>query len=115
MSTSHQAELDRYFAKFERMLPSWANRATRWLRQPSSFYVRILVSVLLIVGSIFSFLPVLGMWMLPLGLIFIAQDIPILRPPLIKALQWLEAKFEKRKDAKKLKPPATPKAPKHRA
>ena len=96
MTTSHEAELDRYFEKFEKHLPDRLNRAMHWLRQPSSFYVRILVSVLLIFGGIFSFLPILGLWMLPLGLIFIAQDLPFLRPPLIAVLKWIESKFEKR-------------------
>ena len=36
-------------------------------------------SILLILGGIFSFLPVLGLWMLPLGLLLIAQDVPLLQ------------------------------------
>ena len=37
----------------------------------------LLVAVLLLmVGGVFGFLPVLGFWMLPLGLAFIALDIP---------------------------------------
>ncbi len=36
--------------------------------------VRIAVALLLILGGIFSFLPVLGLWMLPLGLMLVAQD-----------------------------------------
>lgn len=102
LSTSHRAELDQYFRKFERLLPSWACRAVHWLRRPSSFYARILVALLLIVGGFLSFLPILGFWMLPLGLIFIAQDIPILQPPLIRALKWCEAKFIKRTETKQI-------------
>ena len=30
-------------------------------------------------GGIFSFLPLLGVWMLPLGLLLIAQDVPFLQ------------------------------------
>ena len=43
------------------------------------------------------FLPVLGLWMLPLGLLFIAQDVPILQKPLVSALAWVEAKWEQLK------------------
>jgi hypothetical protein len=50
--------------------------------------------LLLIVGGFFSFLPILGLWMLPLGLLFIAQDVPLLQKPLVKALTWVEAGWE---------------------
>ncbi len=70
----------------------------RWLRQPSSRLVRIPLSALLILGGIFSFLPILGLWMLPLGLLLIAQDIPFLQKPLARALGWIERKWMARKD-----------------
>jgi hypothetical protein len=41
--------------------------------------VRIPVGVLLILGGVFSFLPGLGIWMLPLGLPLMASDVPSLR------------------------------------
>ena len=43
--------------------------AMRGLRHPKARYIRIPVAVLSIVGGVFSFLPVLGLWMLPLGLL----------------------------------------------
>jgi len=42
--------------------------------------LRLPIAGLLIVGGVFSFLPVLGVWMLPLGLMLLAVDIPFLRP-----------------------------------
>jgi hypothetical protein len=42
--------------------------------------LRIPLALLLIVGALFSFLPVLGIWMLPLGLLLLAVDVPVLRP-----------------------------------
>jgi len=48
---------------------------------------------LLIVGGIFSFLPVLGLWMLPLGLLLFAQDVPILQKPMARMLGWIECKW----------------------
>ena len=47
---------------------------------------------------IFSFLPILGIWMLPLGLLLIAQDVPFLQQPLASALGWVERKWMGRKD-----------------
>ena len=65
----------------------------RWVRQPSSRWVRIPLALLLVLGGIFSFLPVLGLWMLPLGLLLIAQDLPFLQRPLADGLSWGERKW----------------------
>ena len=50
-------------------------------------------AVLLILGGVFSFLPVLGLWMLPLGLMVLAVDIPPLKRPvgnfLVRGQRWL--------------------------
>ena len=66
-----------------RRVPIRVSQSIQWLRKPSSFAVRLVVVLLLILGGIFSFLPVLGLWMLPLGLLFIAQDVPLLQKPLV--------------------------------
>jgi len=89
-----RAELNRYFEMIDRRVPIRVSQSIRWLRKPSSFAVRLVVALLLILGGFFSFLPVLGLWMLPLGLLFIAQDVPILQKPLVSALAWVEAKWE---------------------
>jgi hypothetical protein len=52
------------------------------LRRDSWFPIRFPVALLLIVGGVFSFLPVLGIWMLPLGLLLLAVDLPVLRGPI---------------------------------
>ena len=100
MSEDHKAELDRHFAWFEGRLPPWAARFVGWLRQPSSRLVRIPLAILLIVGGIFSFLPVLGLWMLPLGLVLFAQDLPFLEKPTARTLGWIERKWIERQRAK---------------
>lgn len=96
MTSPAKAELDRYFEKIEKRLPDSAGRFLRWLRKPSSVIARIVVGLLLILGGIFSFLPILGIWMLPLGLIIIAQDLTFLQAPLVRGLQWAEAKWSER-------------------
>jgi hypothetical protein len=55
---------------------------------------------LLIVGGIFGFLPILGLWMLPLGLLLFAQDVPMLQGPMARMLGWIERKWEERQRAK---------------
>jgi hypothetical protein len=92
-----KAELNRYFEMINRRVPIRVSQSIKWLRKPSSFAVRLVVALLLILGGIFSFLPVLGLWMLPLGLLFIAQDVPILQKPLVRALAWFEEKWERLK------------------
>jgi hypothetical protein len=52
--------------------------------------------LLLVVGGFFSFLPVLGLWMLPLGLLLVAQDVPALQKPMSRMLGWIERKWEER-------------------
>jgi len=97
---NHQAELDRHFAWFENKLPPKLARFSIWVRQPSSRLVRIPLGILLILGGIFSFLPVLGLWMLPLGLMLIAQDIPFLQGPIVRLLGWMERKWRERQRAR---------------
>lgn len=88
-----KAELDRYFDWIEQQLPERLGRFLHWLRQPSMLLARIVVSLLLIIGGIFAFLPILGFWMLPLGLMIIAEDLPFLQPPLVRCFQWVERKW----------------------
>jgi hypothetical protein len=46
---------------------------------PQSKAVRIGIGVLLVIGGLVGFLPVLGFWMIPLGLLVLSIDLPIVR------------------------------------
>ena len=46
---------------------------------PGSSIVRMLIGVVLILGGFLGFLPVLGFWMIPLGLMVLSIDLPIVR------------------------------------
>jgi hypothetical protein len=100
VSEHSRKELDRHFAWFQDKLPPGPARFVGWLRKPSSILVRIPLAILLIVGGIFSFLPILGLWMLPLGLLLFAQDVPFLQTPMAKALGWIERNWLARQRAK---------------
>jgi hypothetical protein len=63
---------------------------TRWLRKPASRWARIPAGLLLIIGGCLAILPIFGLWMLPLGLMLLADDVPPLRR--FRALDWLEAR-----------------------
>lgn len=94
MAARSQPDLDEEFQRFEPLLPGWAARLVRWIRQPGSRWVRLAVALLLIAAGFVGFLPILGFWMVPLGLLLVARDIPILRPPLARALRWAHDKWD---------------------
>lgn len=81
---------DQRVAHLSQKLPAPLQRAVDWLREPSRLWLRVGAALLLILGGIFSILPVLGLWMLPLGLALLAQDVPWLKVPLEKAARWIE-------------------------
>ena len=71
----------RAFRRLDQELPESLGRAIRWLRHPHSRRIRLPAGLMLIVGGILSILLGLGIWMLPLGLLLIALDVPFLRKP----------------------------------
>ena len=89
-SYSHDEGRERRLELLVRRLPSSVQRVFRWLRQPSARWLRIPAGLLLIVGGFLSILPILGLWMLPLGLVLLAEDIPPLRRATGRALAWIE-------------------------
>jgi hypothetical protein len=49
---------------------------------------------------VFGFLPVLGFWMLLIGLALLAQDVPPMRRPMARALRFTNSKIDQRKKRK---------------
>ncbi len=86
-------DFDALLYRFEARLPDWIARKSRALRQPQARLWRIPTAGFLIVGGVFSILPVFGLWMLPLGLLLLAVDMPSLRPPMARMLHWIERKW----------------------
>ena len=62
------------------------------LRGPRSRIVRIPVALFLIACGLLGFLPIVGFWMLPIGLVLLAEDLPFLRSPAQKMMAWVEAR-----------------------
>ncbi|GIL41639.1 hypothetical protein [Roseiterribacter gracilis] len=69
-------EAERWIVEHEKKLPHRLRRILDWLRAPRRRWLRIPVAVLLMLGGVFSFLPILGIWMLPVGALLLSQDIP---------------------------------------
>lgn len=76
-------------------LPERLRKGVDWLREPSRRWVRIGAALLFIVGGVFSILPILGLWMLPLGLALLSQDIPWLKIPLEHSARWIERTWQR--------------------
>jgi 4-alpha-glucanotransferase len=51
--------------------------------------------ILLVIFGFFEHLPILGFWMVPLGLIILAKDSKWLQRPTLNAIIWLEGMFVK--------------------
>lgn len=101
---SGKATLIKAFRRLEAEVPGKVAGVIRRLRHPDSRWVRIPAGCLLVLGGVFSILPGLGIWMLPLGLLLIAVDVPFLRKPVGRftiwaanrwavVRQWLSARF----------------------
>jgi hypothetical protein len=93
LSIRDQEKLDQKLDRFSEMLPVSIQRMLRWVRAPSSRLFRIPIGILLILGGFLSFLPVLGVWMTPLGVILLAQDVPFLQRPTRWAITTLERRW----------------------
>lgn len=84
------AELDR----LQKHMPGWASSALKRVRAPGAVWGRVPLTIVLMAGGFVGFLPILGFWMLPLGLALLALDLPFLRGPLARFLGWINRKLE---------------------
>jgi hypothetical protein len=69
-------------------------RAVAWGRLRLPFGLRTLLGLLLVIGGILGFLPILGFWMIPVGAVLMALDVPPLRRRL---RSWLHQRIRPRR------------------
>ena len=72
--------------------------AGRRVPLPRSRALRILCGALLIVFGMFGFLPVLGFWMVPVGLLFLSYDVPMARRLRRRVEVWWYRRRAKNRD-----------------
>ncbi len=94
--------MDRHERRFRRQLDSSVRSFPRVrnfverLMAPHLIFVRLPLAILFILGGILWFLPIVGLWMLPIGLLLLAVDLPALRPRvsawMILLRRWLRSK-----------------------
>jgi hypothetical protein len=78
MTRDHE-RLERQFDKLEDLVPGLKGR-TGPLRSRGAVYFRVPLGIFLVLGGMLAFLPFLGLWMIPMGLLLLAIDLPFLRP-----------------------------------
>jgi hypothetical protein len=79
---------------------------SRRMPLPASRAARIALGGALIVGGLAGFLPILGFWMLPLGLLVLSVDLPAVRRGRRRLSVW----WARRRQARAA-PPASPGGP----
>src|SRR5436190_23605933 len=83
--------------RFQNHVPSLVGHNLNRLRGNRAIWLRVLTGIALIAAWGFFPLPIVGMWMLPVGLALLAHDIPIIRAPIARLLHFTNSKIEKRK------------------
>ena len=83
-------DLNEQLDRLERICPNYLARTIHFLREPSLRWLRATAGVLLIIGGCFWFLPILGLEMIPIGLMLLAIDVPFLRGPVARMISWCE-------------------------
>ena len=99
MTSRAAPDFDEEAQKLQARLPRWAGAVFRWSIE-SSPLIRWPIAIIFVFGGFLGFLPILGFWMAPLGLILIAEDLPFLRPPLARLFAWILRKWPKQSGAR---------------
>ena len=92
LSHEDKARAERRLEKLISRLPRGFAGFIHWVREPKMIWVRLPIGIALICGGLVGFLPVLGFWMVPLGLILLAQDFPPVERGLYRLINWTAAK-----------------------
>lgn len=77
-------------------------QAVRWADRKIPPVLRTILGIPLMIGGILSFLPILGLWMLPAGAALIALDLP---GPRRKLLKWVDRQETKLRNGEWDTPP----------
>jgi hypothetical protein len=89
--TDKEAEehIRRQIDRLPRRLAAFVNR----LRQPNSIWLRFPAAILLILGGFLWFLPIVGLWMLPLGLILLIEKFPTLKQGAVRLAMCIDERW----------------------
>ena len=93
MTDRDAKHLERQLTRLSGRMPRFVGWVLDWHRDGGTRWVRIPAGLLLVVGGFAGFLPVLGFWMIPIGLILLARDVAFLRRPVRRTLVWAERRY----------------------
>ncbi|MCA2012890.1 hypothetical protein LCM17_15440 [Cereibacter sphaeroides] len=91
MTRDHR-RFDRQLDRLGRSLPGM-DGPMRGLTAPGRWWLRAPIAVLFLIGGFLGFLPVLGFWMIPVGLVLLAVDLPGIRPIVARFLVRMQASW----------------------
>jgi len=80
--------------------PEWTHKIKlggREITLPRSPLMRITLGIALIIGGLLGFLPIVGFWMLPLGLLVLSYDLPFARRWRRRLLVWWHRRRDRQK------------------
>ena len=94
MKLSDQEAEQYIHEKLDRLPPRIA-QAVHKLRNARPAWLRLVAAALLMLGGLLWFLPLVGIWMLPLGLILVADQFPGTKRLLVKFLIRIEGRTKR--------------------
>ena len=82
--------------RFERQFRYFAARlpVLDGLRRPGWMVARLIIGLVMIAGGMLAILPVLNVWMIPLGLLVLAIDLPMLQGPVTRVIIYARRRVE---------------------
>ena len=85
-NSGDKPDLDEELDRLQARLPHRVSRFMKKARSPEVAPYRIPAGIALTAAGLFGF------WMVPLGLAVLAQDVPVMRPPLARLLSKINGK-----------------------
>ena len=85
--------INRLLDRLGSWLPEWGARVLESARNPTARWVRIGIAIALILGGMVGFLPLLGFWMVPLGLLLLSLDLPPLARAVDRLAFWVRRRY----------------------
>jgi hypothetical protein len=88
LNRDDEAKAERRLDRLITKLPPRLCRLVQWTRDPKRIWLRLPLGVVFFLGGFLAILPIFGMWMIPLGLILLAEDVPPARRAIYRLINW---------------------------
>ena len=85
MGEHQRRRLDRQIEAMTSRSPA-LRRFVAAIRGRRGMLLRVPLGIVLVAGGFLAILPIFGLWMVPIGLLILAMDLPVLRPAVSAAI-----------------------------